>query len=158
MKQKLKECVDCGRTTLIWSKGRCKACSNASQLSVKVVSPPGRDNIPLKAKKPMKKKSDKRVEQEKKYKEICDRMDTNHKWVCFFCGGEIKAKKPDHHHLDGREEHYLTPGLIVFSHRKCHSMYHDTSFKKLPWRYAYLQRLRLKDEQLYQRELFKLDK
>lgn len=150
----------------LWSGGRCKVCDTrfkASQVRSKPRSPLKGTKTPLKPKSPsqgIKKKSDKRVGEEKKYKELCDWMDAKPgKKMCFFCGNEIKGKKWDHHHLAGRVgDKYLLPGLIVHTHARCHFAYHNNPFKSLPWRYAYLQRLRLKDEQLYQRELFKLEK
>lgn len=115
-------------------------------------------NTPLKTKTPLKRRSDKRTEQEKEYKKICDQMDARRPWTCFFCGKEIKGMKVDHHHLDGREENYLTRGLIVHAHRACHSMYHDAPIHKWPWRFAYFERLRMKSNDLYEREILKLDK
>ncbi len=164
IKQKLKECSDCGRETQIWSKGRCRICDarfKASQASYSGLSPSRYTKTPLNPKtalQAIKSKSKKRIEEEKEYKKICDEMDERKPWKCFFCSLEIKGKRVDHHHIGSRAVDYLTPGLIVHAHRKCHSAFHDTSFSKLPWRYAYLQRLRMKGEQLYQREKMKLDK
>lgn len=124
------------------------------------VSPLKVHNVPLKPKNPIKRRSDKRVDQEKEYKRICDKMDERPgKKMCFFCGMEIKGKTWHHHHLDGREgDKLIIPGLIVLAHPKCHSLYHDVSFAKLPWRWSYLNRLCMVDSQLYEREKMKLDK
>jgi hypothetical protein len=107
--------MDCGMVAPLWSGGRCKTCDarfKGSQTRSKPRSPLKGTKTPLKPKSPsqgIKKKSDKRVKEEKKYKELCDRMDAKPgKKHCFFCSNEIKGKKVDHHHLDGREEHYLT--------------------------------------------------
>ena len=164
IKQKIKECKDCGWTTQLWSGGRCKPCDSrfkASMRTFKPLSPLKGSKSPLKPLTPshsINKKSKRRIEEEVEYRKLVAKMELVKRKQCFFCGSEILGKKWDPHHLDGRDEHYLTPGLLVHSHRRCHMEYHDVSAKKIGWFYGYLERIRMKGEMLYEREKMKLDK
>jgi len=151
IKQKKKRCKDCGRMTYLWSSGRCRQCDAVYRSVYK------RKNM-RSSQTPIRPRSLKRQEQEKKYKKICKDMDKNKPHICFFCDLEI-AGRPDHHHLRGRvalslmEERY-----IVKAHRKCHRDYHDQPVGSQTWYDGFMSRLKRVDFDLYRKELMKLGK
>ena len=67
----------------------------------------------------------------KAYKALCDEMDLNKPYYCWFCGKEIK-EVPDHHHSLGRDGDYLlAKNHLVHAHRSCHFSYHFDSLSLL---------------------------
>ena len=163
IKQTKKRCIDCGSLTYIWSHKRCKRCDalfraqerRSTQKGTNV--PPNRDRPLKRVRGTLNSMSAKRRIEAVQYKAICDEMDLFKPHICFFCGKEVKGR-PDHHHLDGRYEHYLKKEWIVKAHGKCHRQYHDDPVESMKWFEPFLLRLKKKNFQLYQRELYKLDK
>jgi ribosomal protein L37E len=160
IERRKKICSVCGKESYIFSKGRCKSCSqkayaktaqNRSETTVKPLSRKSNGKIPLRTKK--------RSTQENEYKKICDQMDARPgKKICFFCGEEIKGKA-DHHHLDGRRgDRLIDRKYIVHAHRECHAIYHDQSMKNIPWMMGFINRLSDIDVELAERIMNKYDK
>ena len=109
----------------------------------------------------MRRRTKKRAKQEMEYKDVLKVMDCSlikDCFYCFFCGEIIKGK-PDHHHLNGKEnERLIDPVYLVHAHRTCHMMYHNNPVNKIPWFSQFLERLKGIDDELYYRETFKLNK
>ena len=146
-----------------WGGGYCKYHQyirfKDENRAVQPLSPIKRYNIP--------KVSDKRLEQAKIYKQICIEVDLEAKksnnWKCFFCGEEFeKGVRPDRHHLAGRDGSlYTDKRYLVLAHRICHTKYHSHTIhllKKEAWFNSWLERLRVISEELYNKEINKLNK
>jgi hypothetical protein len=106
---------------------------------------------------PINKVSKKRKVTQIDYKTICDKIDSEAKangtFDCFFCDKEIKGKA-DHHHLRGRDGNkYTDEELIVLAHNRCHvfewHMMGINQLAELPWYESFKVRLKLKDEESY---------
>ena len=110
-------------------------------------------------------KSNNRLEDEKKYRQVCTEIDrdakANNQFKCFFCDSQIEDKA-DHHHLKGRDGSlYTDKEFIVLAHRSCHSAYHDRPVEWLlqqDWYHGFLQRLLEKSKVLYRKEIIKQEK
>ena len=80
---------------------------------------------------------------------------------CFFCGKKM-AKRDNVHHLRGRTgDYYLDKDWWVNAHNKCHLDYHRMTveqLKKESWYDAFMERLRVKDPETYQKEINKTQK
>jgi hypothetical protein len=119
---------------------------------------------PTKA-KPIPKESKKRKEDHRQYtqktKEFWDESVANKTDFCFFCGVHM-TKRDNVHHLRGRQEYYLDKEFWVNAHNDCHvNKYHNMDIeqlKKEPWYSEFLQRLKAKDPQSYEKELRKHEK
>ena len=163
IKQTKKRCIDCGSLTYIWSHKKCKRCDalyrarerRSTQKGTNV--PSNKDRPQNRSYTPLNRMSDKRRIEAAQYKTICDEMDLVKPHICFLCGKEVKGR-PDHHHLSGRWENYLKEDLIVKAHGKCHRQYHDDPVESIEWFDDFLLMLKQYNFQLYQRELYKLDK
>lgn len=82
--------------------------------------------------------------------------------ICFFCDKEVKIFQ-GLHHLKGRVGNYLLDKLWwVVVHNECHvENYHQSNAEqriKQVWWKGFLGRLRLKSEDLYQKEIKKIEK
>jgi len=169
--QRLKICSDCKQKKQIFSHGRCTYCSKIHSMRSNTPQPPiySRSGLrgtrgPLGGQSPrmglkrtkIKPRSDKRIEQEKKYNKIKGEL-VKVKGPCFFCGEPVK--QPDIHHLKGRDGDLIyNERYLVRVHRKCHSEYHDDSVEDISWFTSFLLRLREVDRALYEKELNKYDK
>jgi len=104
-------------------------------------------------KKPVKSK--RRIEDEKRYNQICREIDREN-LPCFFCGKPIKGRA-DHHHIMGRSgRRYLDKKYIVRVHRKCHNQhkyYTVDQLKQTDWWEKYLHRVQKECPEAYQQEL-----
>lgn len=89
------------------------------------------------------------------------RNENNGKIFCFFSGLEIQGTV-SYHHLKGRTGVFYTDKeWLVPVDNKYHLMFHFTTVEELmkePWYEGFLKRLRFKSEELYQKELKKIDK
>ena len=112
------------------------------------------------------KRNPKRAKDEKHYsvyaKEFFDEAVINKTNRCFFCGEWVLGFQ-GLHHLKGRTNDYLLDReWWVVVHNKCHTEdYHQSNAeqrKKQPWWNDFLQRIKAKGEDLYRKELNKLDK
>lgn len=152
-----KLCKGCQTQQYLFGGGYCLPCYNRERAIERFKD--SSDTLPpLKGKKRfsgVKKRSEKREEQEKVYGKI---RPTNER--CFFCDGKFKKKEtPDRHHLIGRDGSNLTnPKYIVNVHRRCHAMYHDRSVWDIPWFIEYMKRVLEIDGRLYLKEKNKLEK
>jgi hypothetical protein len=113
----------------------------------------------------IKPRSKKRAKDEKYYavraKEFFDdavKNKTNH---CFFCGEWVETFQ-GLHHLDKRDgSKLLNFDLIVICHQDCHDDYHFAGYERLSmkiWYNDFLNRLKLKSEELYNKEQRKREK
>ena len=170
IRRKKKICKRCKKERVLFGRGLCATCYRIVTAREAVLKrqerrsprkgskPPPRRESPLqRLKKPLKRVSDKRVIEAVAYKVICDAMDAEKPHICFLCGNEIKGRI-DHHHLDGRHEHYLKEEWIVKAHGKCHRQYHDDPVETIAWFDGFLVRLKEKNIQLFEREIWKLEK
>jgi len=170
IKRKKKTCKGCQKERILFGRGLCPTCYRiemAKKARLKPPKPrspskganvpPNRDRPQNRAYAPLNRMSDKRKREGSLYLEICKEMDKISPHTCFFCGKEIKGR-PDHHHLSGRQENYLKEEWIVKAHGKCHRQYHDDPVESMDFFESFLLRLKKKNFQLYQRELYKLDK
>jgi hypothetical protein len=115
--------------------------------------------------KPIPKESKKRKDDHRQYtqktKEFWYESVANKTDLCFFCGVHMN-KRDNVHHLRGRQEYYLDKEYWVNAHNDCHvNKYHMMDIeqlKKESWYPAFLQRLKAKDPQSYDKELKKQDK
>ena len=107
----------------------------------------------------MKPRSDKRAEQEKEYAKR-RKIVIAEQYNCFFCGEKFRKNyRPDIHHLKGRDNELLTDKrYLVAVHRKCHREYHDKSRCKIEWYPKYLVRLKQRDFELWQHEVWLSEK
>jgi hypothetical protein len=105
----------------------------------------------------------KRTKDERQYKdqarEFFDNAVKEGTNLCFFCGKKV-TKFEGLHHLKGRTNDYLLDRLWwVTVHNFCHTAcYHQMDYEhrsQQPWWAEFLQRLRLKSEELYQKEINK---
>jgi len=106
--------------------------------------------------------TDKRFDELKQYSKLIKEIDKEAKlnkgWYCFFCG-EPLGDKVHHHHLKGREGIDLVDkAYIVLAHSKCHMDYHDKPVNKLRWFKDYIERLKLIDPALADKEIRKYEK
>ena len=114
------------------------------------------------AKKPIKRRSDKRAVQELQYKMICDLIDADAEESgdikCYFCSKDVV--EAEHHHLKGRDGNLLTDRRYIKRvHSQCHWDYHNTEVKKIKWFSGYLATLLWADEaMLYNLEKEKYNK
>lgn len=118
---------------------------------------------------PLKKKvyhiakySKKRQVQVNEYNDLIKENDSDGKvHYCYFCSKTILGTI-NHHHLAGRDgEKIIDKKYLVDAHVQCHFDYHNLSverLKRLGWWFDYLNRLRLLDESLYNKELNKENK
>lgn len=119
-----------------------------------------------KRKAPIKKRTPKREKDERYYavqaKEFFDEAVINKTNRCFFCGEWVLSFQ-GLHHLKGRTNEYLLDKeWWVIVHNKCHTEdYHQSNAeqrRKQSWWNDFLQRIKAKGEDLYRKELNKLDK
>lgn len=142
---------DCDRN--VWGKGYCGVHQwMRTDKKKKSVS-----------RKPLNKMSKKRKVTQVEYKSICDEIDReakeNDAYDCFFCNEEIKGRA-DHHHLKGRDGNkYTDKELIVLAHNRCHvyewHMLGINQLAELPWYEGFKERLKLKDEECYNKLISK---
>jgi hypothetical protein len=95
-------------------------------------------------------------------KEFFDEAVINKTNRCFFCGERVNTFQ-GLHHLRGRVGKYLLDKLWwVIVHNKCHvDNYHQANAEQRmaqPWWQSFLLRMRAKGEDLYVKELKKIDK
>ena len=77
---------------------------------------------------------------------------------CIFCGDEIIGE-PDLHHGMGRDgDLLLDTEHWTLAHTKCHWLYHNMEWKKLPWWWGYMTRIQIKRPQIYNKEQLKMSK
>jgi hypothetical protein len=115
--------------------------------------------------KPIPKESKKRKEDHRQYtektKEFWNESVANKTDFCFFCGVHMDHRD-NIHHLRGRIEFYLDKEFWVNAHNDCHVYkYHTMSSEQLlkePWYQSFLERLRIKDQESYNKELRRHDK
>jgi hypothetical protein len=169
IERKRKICSGCGTPQYIFSNKKCLHCYNLSKMeapSVRKIPLYPSENTSQSSYKAITNKSgryipprtNKRLSEEKEYKEWIAIMDADKNKYCFFCG-EKMSKAEDHHHLAGRDGGLLTEKrYIVHAHRECHREYHDMPVDKLPWFDGFLNRLSDIDVELAERESFKRDK
>ena len=145
IKRRLKTCNSCHQERYLWGHGMCQPCAQKIKRAKLYIQP----------------RSYKRIIEGAEYKTLCDEIDREaeetKQMECIFCGKEVKSPC-DHHHLDGRSEHYLTKKYIKRAHGSCHRMYHDTSIHTWPWVDGFLLRIRGIDKMLYNRLAEKLMK
>jgi hypothetical protein len=110
-------------------------------------------------------RSKKRAKDERHYavqaKEFFQNAVINKTNRCFFCGEYV-----DHfqglHHLSGRREGSLLDfNLIVIVHNECHLFYHSATVQQMQqkkWYNEWMNRLRLKDDTAYRKEINKSQK
>ena len=118
-------------------------------------------------KSPIPKESKTRKKERLRYTEVCERLTqeikdaNNGKIYCFFSGLEITGK-PTFHHLKGRiGDYYVDKEWLVPAINEYHLAYHFTPIEKLmeeSWYLNFLAKLKLKDTQLYYKELKKQEK
>jgi len=118
-------------------------------------------------KSPIPKESKTRKKERLRYTEVCERLTqeikdaNNGKIYCFFSGLEITGK-PTFHHLKGRiGDYYVDKEWLVPAINEYHLAYHFTPIEKLMeefWYLNFLAKLKLKDTQLYYKELKKQEK
>jgi hypothetical protein len=120
-------------------------------------SPRKEQNIPPESKK-RKKEHKTYLEQIKLFWKEAVNDGTNY---CFFCGEKMESRD-NVHHMKGRTgNYYLDKEFWGNAHNECHGDYHFKGVEWLMqqfWYKGFLDRLRLKSEELYQKEFKKQDK
>ena len=116
----------------------------------------------------IKPRSDKRAKQEQEYREMKVELEQELKekgeWRCIFCNMPFQDTEiPDWHHTNKRvgnmlvNKHYLKP-----AHTGCHiTHYHNNTVRKrkmMFWYEGFLERLKVIDAELYNKEIKKEDK
>jgi hypothetical protein len=153
----MKICIIEGCNNFIYTHGYCKYHSHLYYNSNcdKVV----RNSTKYKQ---IPKQSLKRIEINKLYFQLCKQLKEHavktNTFYCIFCGEKL-TEENDWHHTNGRDgdmilaKHYLKP-----AHRLCHTKYHSWTVSQLEqevWYKAFLYRLKLIDEKLYDKEINK---
>lgn len=103
-----------------------------------------------------------KYEQGKREKE--KQLKQDNQWRCIFCGEPFDdSTNPDWHHLMGRDGDLVFDMRYIFpAHTHCHIViYHWGSYELLSsqrWYDGFLDRLKVIDEKLYNKEIRKRDK
>lgn len=107
--------------------------------------------------------SGKRKKLNEKYKIVCEEIKSNPKnHRCFFCDWGVDPRFVDVHHKMGRDGDLMVDkNNLVLAHRGCHLHYHQLKVKYLlecKWYREFLNRIRISDPEVYQKELRRLEK
>lgn len=153
----MKKCIEPGCDNFQFGGGFCKYHQYRRKMQ-------GGDTFKRKA--PIKKRTEKRSRDEKHYavqaREFYDEAVLNKTNKCFFCDDWVLSFQ-GLHHLRGRVGKYLLDKeWWVIVHNECHvDNYHQANSeqrRRQPWWNDFLQRIKVKGEDLYRKELNKLDK
>jgi hypothetical protein len=105
-----------------------------------------------------KTRSKERISYLKQIKMFWEESVDNKTDFCFFCG-EHMGKRDNVHHMKGRiGDYYLDKNWWVNCHNECHLSYHHLSvdiLEKQSWYGDFLTRLKLKDENLWAKQVEK---
>ncbi len=131
--------------------------TNASKFNSETLSTKSGYRVPLQSQK--RKKAS--IRYSTQIKDFWEESKANNTDFCFFCGTHMK-KRDNIHHLKGRTNDYLLDKeWWVNAHNSCHLDFHFLSIENLmkkPWYDEFLERLRLKDTQLYYKMRVKEEK
>jgi len=181
MKKEKTICNDCGFPRIIVNKkyGLCNACNSTrikkqreqkSDIPEKFKERPIIPADAFKKRKPIAKKSAKRIADERKYVETRERKREFQKekgiYRCFFCNAPLEDSEEsgnaDCHHVLGRDgDLYAEWSNLFFSHRDCHNNYHDWPVERLmktKWYLKFIDRLEKYNREAYNQELRRLNK
>lgn len=155
----MKECIENGCNRPQFGGGYCKYHQYRRKMQ--------RGDQHKRKKQAIPAKSKKRKEDDKRYTEICKELeaemrsqDPQGRIFDFFSGDEIKGCI-SWHHIRGRGEYIKDRRWLVPTINKYHLDFHYMpykEFRKYSWYDAWLNRLKLKDEQSYNKELRRRDK
>ena len=92
-------------------------------------------------------------------KQLKELAKKNNTFNCLFCGNPLTDADSEAHHTNGRDgEMILAKHYLRFAHHICHTKYHSNTFEQLSkevWYKAFLYRLKMLDEELYNKEINK---
>lgn len=171
----LKEiCNGCGFPRIIVNKkyGMCNVCNHERIKKLNSHKPtelPELYSNHQNKRKSIRKKSLKRIVDERKYIEIRERKRDFQKekgiYRCFFCNAPLidtEEEKAYCHHAMGRDGDLFTEwSYLFFAHFNCHSDYHDKSVEylmKTKWYLKFIDRLERFNRDVYNQELRRLNK
>lgn len=160
-------CKNCQKYP-VFTHGYCKNCSYLYYNTRDKKSLKSLLNQYKKGNTKIKPRSEKRMLQEKEYREVKKERELELKakgeWRCIFCNiGFMDIEIPDWHHLGGRIEDKLTDGKYLYpAHTICHiTNYHQATvehMKSMFWYEGFLKRIKNIGINLYNKEMRKEDK
>lgn len=161
MERHKKRCISCGKMSYIYSHGECLSCAKKTYAKNK------KEIYRRKARKPIKRVSEKQKERNLLYRDArrrrIDIESREGKINCFFCGESIDSGRIDCHHLLGRDGGRIAElKNLVLAHPDCHNGpqgWHNAPLSDLilrPWWDDFMKRLKKQNTEAYENVIYNL--